>query len=79
MYSNSPTAMQNFKKSGGNTPDPCFEVGEGRGWGSLFLFSENVLTLSYGVGNAEFNFCCGGNTSDPRFRGEVGEGEVAFS
>ena len=46
--------MQNSKKkSGDNTPDPCFGVGEERGWGSLVSFSENVLTLSYGDGELQ--------------------------
>ena len=39
----------------------------------MFSFSENVLTLSYGVGNAQFKNLSGGNTPGPRFRGEVGE------
>ena len=67
MYSNSPTAMQNSRKF--QEPSPCSGVGKGRGWESLFLFSENVLTLSYGVGNAEFKKKSGGNTFGSPFQG----------
>ena len=66
MYSNSPTARQDSEKI--QEVIPLFEVGEGKVWGSLFSFSENVPTLSYGFGNAEFKyFLSGGNTSGPLF------------
>ena len=65
---------QNFSR--GNTPDPIF--GEGKVWESLnnkmiqittslFLFSENVLKLSYS--NAELKKISGVIPLDPHLRG----------
>ena len=55
-----------FKQfSGGNTPDPRFGGREGRRAGSLFLFSENLLELSYN--NAEYKIFSGDYTTRPLF------------
>ena len=55
MYSHSPRAMQNSENFQKVIPGLRFlGIGEGRGCGISFSFSNNLLKLFYGVSNAEF-------------------------
>ena len=75
MYSNSPTARKNSEKNQEVIPqNPVWGRGR-KSMGKFVLFSENVPTLSYGFGNAEFKYFYPlVILPDPCFRGEVGGG-----
>ena len=69
-----PQQCRILKMFRGDTPDPGFGVGEGRGRRGLFSFSENALTLSYS--NAELKIFPVVIPPDPRFRGGIEEAKL---